>query len=246
MRRLPVMLALILAPGFASAEASADAADTDISAEQMLRQFDDVIFGQEHGVSNGILLRWTTAPSIGLFVARDYDGEPPIGRVEEVLGEINGLTGLSATRTAQPEESTLRLGFFPRRDFAALSAAAGANQSEYIRFVTTSACLGLAKSSAQEPGTLEAGLIMIGSDISTALQRHCILEELVQVMGMPNDACNYQPSVFCEDDHVEHLTKADRILVRTLYDSRMINGMPRELALLVANVIIRELLDELP
>lgn len=246
MPRTAALLALLLAPYFPVLAADAGGVGPDISAGQMLRQFDDVIFGHEHGVSTEVLLRWATAPSIALFVARDHEGAPPVGRVDEVLDEIGKLTGLPSDRASRPEQATLRLGFFPRGDFAALPAAPEADAADYDRFTGTSACLGLARTSPREPGVLEAGLIMIGSDISPELQNHCILEELVQVMGMPNDACHYQPSLFCEDDHVDRLTEADSILVRTLYDPRLKTGMSRESALSVAEEIIREALGETP
>src|SRR5690606_4354580 len=100
---------------------------------------------------------------------------------------------------------------FPRRDFASIPATPDADRAQYERFVTRSACLGMAGGASDHPGDIKTGAIMIGSDIKADLQQHCLLEELVQVMGLPNDACHYRPSLFCEADRVYALSREDQI-----------------------------------
>ena len=87
-------------------------------------------------------------------------------------------------------------------------------------------------------------VIMIGTDIDEGLRRHCLLEEMVQMMGLPNDACFYRPSLFCEDDYVSGMTQADIMLFKTLYDPRLQPGMAREDALPIARQILAELSGE--
>jgi hypothetical protein len=51
----------------------------------------------------------------------------------------------------------------------------------------------------------------------------------------------YRPSLFCEQDIVDRMTPADRILLATLYDERIAVGMTRVDAMPVVRQVISEL-----
>ncbi len=206
----------------------------------LLKQFDDVVFGTEHGPSKGFLFRWQNPPLIAFFVDPSFHLPPPVKAVRHHLSEITQLTGLDFKTASAPNQATLKLGLYPRSTFAILQSTDEAKESIYRSFITTSACLGVAVGDPNHKGTIKGGAIMIGTDIAPALRQHCILEELVQMMGLPNDACHYRPSLFCEDDHVMDLTHDDRILLKTLYDPRLTPGMTRAEVLPLAAKIIAE------
>ncbi len=69
----------------------------------------------------------------------------------------------------------------------------------------------------------------------------CLLEEMTQALGLPNDSELIRPSIFNQWDFLQRLPLNDQILVRTLYDQRMRQGMPRDAALTAARGIIAEL-----
>ena len=213
------------------------------TAAALVRQFDDVVFGREHGSTAQIIRKWKTMPGVAFF-ASPQSGPPPLEAVSRHLKAISDVTGLDFPRAKAPGAAALRVGFFPRQDFANLPRAEGSDQAEYDRFVGTSACLGIAATSPSAPGDLAVGAVMIGTDIDANLQRHCILEELVQITGLANDSCDYRPSLFCEDDHVMEMTPADRVLLRTLYDVRLTPGMTRLEAMPIAAAIIAEQMGE--
>ena len=106
-----------------------------------------------------------------------------------------------------------------------------------------SVCVGRALYGEQK-FVLSKAVVVFDIDARDELMRHCIAEEMVQVMGIPNDACHYRPSLFCEDDIVDEMQPADRVILRTLYDARLKPGMTREEAMPIARVIIRELWPE--
>lgn len=54
---------------------------------------------------------------------------------------------------------------------------------------------------------------------------HCLLEELTQSLGLPNDSDRLRPSVFNESARLTRLSDLDRILIRTLYDPAISAGM---------------------
>ena len=223
------------------AGASATESDSFSSApplNALVAQFDAVAMGHEHGARPAIIRKWDVAPKLALFTSPGFDIRPYLSQIVEQVKEIAGLSGLSLQLEPAGAEASLRLGFFPRADFAALDK--GDDNADDRQFVRTSQCLGVSRLDAGHAGRIVGGAIMIGTDIEEALRRHCLLEEMVQMMGLPNDACNYRPSLFCESDHVFKMTKADIVLLETLYDPRLTAGMPREQALPIAREILSE------
>lgn len=220
--------------------AVAAAVQSTPTQDALVRQFDDVVFGQEHGPIRQIIRRWESMPSVAFFAAPGVTRHPSVEKIRQHLTEIGTLTGLKFHAATRPAEAMLRVGFFPRKDFARLPKAENADPKRYERFVEGSACLGIASADKEDPGEIAVGAVMIGSDIDESLQRHCILEELVQIVGLASDACDYRPSLFCEDDHVMEMTPADRILVKTLYDPRLTPGMSRAEAMPIVAKIIAE------
>ncbi len=207
--------------------------------EAVVAQFSHVAFGHEHGVSRDIIQKWSVPPSIAFFIRPKFDVEPHIRRIRGLLTDIHGLTGLSLTPASSGNLVTLRVGFYPRSDFRKLPL--GAATEDTRRFFSESACIAVAVNDPGRPGDITTGAIVIGTDISERLRRHCIVEELVQVLGLPNDACRYRPSLFCEDDIVDEMTPADRILLATLYDQRIAVGMSRVDAMPLVRQVISEL-----
>ncbi len=206
--------------------------------EAMVAQFSHVAFGHEHGASRDIVQKWSVRPLIAFFTRPQFDVGPHVGRIRGLLADIHELTGLSRATATEETPITLRFGFYPRSDFAKLPL--GAPTAESRRFFSESACIAVAVNEPGHPGDIATGAIVIGTDISERLRRHCIVEELVQVLGLPNDACRYRPSLFCEDDLVDEMTAADRILLATLYDKRLAAGMSR----VDAMPVIREVISE--
>ncbi|MFZ1415724.1 MAG: DUF2927 domain-containing protein [Defluviicoccus sp.] len=207
--------------------------------EAVVDQFVDVAFSNEHGPSRGIVQKWSVPPTMGFFARPDYDAAPHLTRFDGVAAEIADLTGLALELTPKARPVSLRVGFYPRSDFHKLPIAQ--DTADVQRFLNTSACVALTMTTSGTSGEIGTGAIVIGTDISPGLQRHCILEEFVQVLGLPNDACHYRPSLFCEDDMVNDMTPADQILLKALYDDRIVAGTRRDNALPLVRQVIFEL-----
>ncbi len=73
---------------------------------------------------------------------------------------------------------------------------------------------------------------------------HCVLEEMAQSLGLPNDADAPWPSMFANTGTLPGLSWVDRILIRTLYDPRLPPGMPRAEALEAARRVIGEIYEK--
>jgi hypothetical protein len=186
--------------------------------------------------------KWTSRPVFAFFTAPGFDLEHHLRTIIDQAKKISELTDLSAGVTRNADKANLRFGFYPREDFAKLRG--DKDDPEFQRFVRESACIGISKLADESTGTIASGTIMVGTDIDEAVRRHCVVEEMVQMMGLSNDACHYRPSLFCEKDFVNSLTRRDTILLAVLYDERMEAGMPQEDALPLARKLIGERLNE--
>lgn len=239
--RLVLSFAFVLSM---AAEAGAEPQPQPPGLEQVVRQFDAVAFGHEHGASRAIVQKWAESPGLALFADEGWDARPYLGAIEGHLGAIRSLTGIAvAPERRGVQMAALRLGFYPRVAFAQMPRTG--SEAEYRRWITTSACLALAVQDPAQAGRIVAAAIAIGTDIPEGQRRHCLLEELVQAMGLPNDACHYRPSLFCEDDRVFELTPADRLMLKALYDPRLKAGMSRAEALPIVRQIVAELMPGL-
>lgn len=69
----------------------------------------------------------------------------------------------------------------------------------------------------------------------------CLLEEMAQSLGLPNDSNRNRPSIFSDKDRLTLLAPDDELMLRTLYDPRMKAGFSPEEARKAAREIIGEL-----
>ncbi|MBH61623.1 MAG: hypothetical protein CL569_04075 [Alphaproteobacteria bacterium] len=95
-----------------------------------------------------------------------------------------------------------------------------------------------------QTGAYIKSLIVINRAEKSADLEHCLLEEMTQVLGLPNDIQLVSPSIFNDNERYMELTRMDRFLLRTLYDDRMLAGTPRKLALILARGIMLDLGEE--
>ena len=68
-------------------------------------------------------------------------------------------------------------------------------------------------------------IIVINEQRSIEAIDHCLLEELVQSMGLPNDTDVMRPSIFSDKDRMVSLSRNDELLLRTVYDPRLKAGL---------------------
>ena len=71
--------------------------------------------------------------------------------------------------------------------------------------------------------------------------RACLVEEMTQVLGLPNDSNAVKPSIFNDQSRYFELTAHDRLMLKMLYDPRITVGMARRDALGMGRVILDQL-----
>ena len=102
-------------------------------------------------------------------------------------------------------------------------------------------CLVFALDSGNK-GTYSQALAVIRGEHPDLLRLSCIHEEIAQGLGLSNDSPAARPSVFNDDEEFGLLTTHDELLLRMLYDRRMVPGMNVAEARDQAEVIASELM----
>ena len=87
---------------------------------------------------------------------------------------------------------------------------------------------------------IRAAIAVFPSEHSKDFMRACVVEELTQILGLPNDSAIVEASIFNDHSQYFELTKNDRMLVQVLYDPRITFAMPRQQALRLARTITLE------
>lgn len=93
---------------------------------------------------------------------------------------------------------------------------------------------------AGKQGSIRSALVQINLVNRAAVSR-CISHELLHGFGLQGHPHELQSVLsYSTKSTIFDLTVADRILLHTLYDSRLVNGMPRIPALIIANDIMSD------
>ncbi len=91
-----------------------------------------------------------------------------------------------------------------------------------------------------EAGAIASGMIVVSADIDGGILPACIEEEMVQLMGLPNDNDRVRPSIFNDDQEFRTMTWHDELLLQVLYDDRLRIGMSADEAAPLVRQIIAE------
>lgn len=91
------------------------------------------------------------------------------------------------------------------------------------------------------PGHIVKGIIAVNIEFQQQYIRHCLLEELTQSLGLPNDSDVMRPSIFSRVDRLLELSPLDVLLLRALYHPNVLPGLTRSEARMPVRAVISEL-----
>ncbi|MEO5373904.1 MAG: DUF2927 domain-containing protein [Alphaproteobacteria bacterium] len=206
-----------------------DAAEALPSAEVIVEAFRQVVFRTEggEGVQGKPLVRWAGP------VSASMDGDAAAiathrADIVTLFKELSTLTGLKFALVVPGQPTNLRIHFMPTAEIRRVAGLPAIN------------CFGRFQGS-KENFVAMAGNVYISTD-SEQKTRHCIPEEITQVLGLPNDTTLIPGSLFNDDNTtLRGLSLSDKILLRALYDRRLRPGMSASEAMPIARVVITEL-----
>jgi hypothetical protein len=214
---------------------------TELSHEQLLRNFDIIVFRNEFdGRVDERLRKWVEPVRIYLDIRA---GDPEIlGRIVEAhVRDLTEITGYDIATVGDREAANVTVVF--ERDSRLDRVGSDYFSTEFdIRMVMrTNLCFGRYHSNVAYE--IFKAVIVIPTDraMSRGKLPACIVEETTQVLGLPNDSEEVFPSIFNDRSIDDELTEQDKVLLRLLYDPRLRPGMPREQVLRRVGEILEEI-----
>lgn len=91
---------------------------------------------------------------------------------------------------------------------------------------------------------MAAATVFIPSGATPAEVRECLQEEIAQTLGLPNDLFRLRDSAFNDDNVHTNLTRFDLLVLRVLYDPRLVSGMDERAAREAALSVLDEVNPE--
>jgi len=254
-----IFAALALSMGVFPVQAAERPASHDLA-----RFFETVVFGSEEKdlvKGSKVIKKWAGPVRIkvsamaGKMVAKAGGGKelklskrkPSAGEVKlirkhlKTLLKITGLKAESAKKTGR--KSNLFISFVPRRAMHAPFLVPGADPKLLRRLAGPGVCYFL---TAAKQGRIVWGTVVVNNQLPERDMDACLMEEITQTMGLPNDSDLLKPSMFNNRAQPTSINRTDQIMIRTLYDKRLTPGMPRKAAMKLAARIIAAWNKKLP
>lgn len=239
-RLVPMLLLLLFAPPASAAGRP--------GIEEMVAYFDTVVFGSEVGAAHAAraVAKWPQDEEITVGLRGRYTNEM-VQMFVKHLREVANLTKLKFNAFGGPEHkdrpAAIDINFMTRAEMDRVSIP-NADPALVRKLAASGGCFFIA---ARKPAErFVKAIIVVNGERPAEHLDACLLEELVQSLGLPNDSDRLRPSVFSDEDHLTALSRHDRILLKALYDRRLPAGTPRARALEIVRPIIAELDLALP
>lgn len=226
-------------------------ADT-LTNDKILRNFDIVAFGNEYtGKRYKAVRKWVAPIRIGIQ-GKNY---PPYfeAYVNQHIRDMWRLTGhpielyysfamqkqKRLAKDFDPKKVNFILFYLPIEQIPKAVAKYFDNDEAQVRkMIEVSTCFAKFGTKKNE---IKWAIAVFPDHRPQDHMRACVVEELTQVMGLPNDSAQVAPSIFNDKSRYFELTEHDRWMLKMLYDPRITAGMPRETAISNGRLILDEL-----
>lgn len=229
------------------------------TVDKLLEHFDSVVFGSEYAEVKSAerVQKWMSPIRVSISTMQGKMINKPGGGRELKLEHARPsstqvdmirkhLTTLVKITGAVSEKSDKKNGkpanfvikFVPRIVMGQGFLAKDVDPKIIARLGKAGVCYFLTRSIST--GAMFRSLIVVNNELPADQMDACLLEEMTQAMGLPNDSDIVQPSIFNQASTQRELSKNDVILLKTLYDKRLPAGTPRRDALRIGRDILVE------
>ena len=234
-----------------------------LSLDELVEYFDSIVFKSEiQGVQpSRVVKKWTQPLRVAIrsfeenFIEKDGREILRLKQVKVkkthlkfIKKHLNKLIRATKLKTEDSKKTgeppNFMINFVPRRQMGN-PYLAKASPKLLMRLAAEGGCYFLVWADGTT-GKIKNAIIVVNSERLLIRINHCLLEEMTQALGLPNDSNKIGKSIFADRSRRTDLTRTDLIILKTLYDPRMKAGLPRVEALAVAREIISELDAALP
>lgn len=253
-------LRLCLAPCVIGMALSSPLAAAERPKSQDLTDFfTDVVFGAEYkefAQGSEVVKKWVDPIRISVSsmkgeVRKKPDGSddlklehqrPPAYPVQMIQKHLKTLVKLTGVVVEDAKKVGKSPNFFikivPRLAMHAPFLVPKADPKLLRRLAGPGVCYFL---TAAIKGEIVWATVVVNGELNKARIEACLLEEMTQALGLPNDSDLVQPSIFNQRSTRQSLSRSDIILIASLYDEKLTAGMAVKKAIPIAAGIISHL-----
>lgn len=248
----------------AAAASSENSASVSPTVGDLYRAFETVVFGSEFGNKKprNKVLKWDQPLRISVQAYEDgvvdhgHDVKEVVFRkvpltpfqikvVENHLSTLIRLTNIETEDYKKfDKEPNLTINYVPR--FQMANPVLASIAPKRLRQLASQQGCYFVLWRDPKTSSIERAVIVVNADSNEQQISHCILEEMTQSLGLPNDNNVKWPSIFSNSQKTPHLSRSDEILLQTLYDPKIKSGMLRKDVMRYAQKRIRSLDATLP
>lgn len=203
-------------------------AETWQSASFIRDSFLTIALENEYAEQESYLRKWTQ-PIRYRFQHRTGDHTLHEQISETHLEHLADITGLTI-HPADNQRANLEIIFSTEKVLADELAEDMQIDSEAMREQLARNSICIAHLQVNNNSEIQHARVIIPVDRARANAKllSCVVEELTQVMGLPNDSQAVFPSIFNDHSHDNVLSGLDEILLRLLYEPTLKPGMSRD------------------
>lgn len=231
----------------------------DPSVDDLMRHFENVVFGAEiDGVQAAKhIQKWMTPIRVSITAMKGEMIEKGGGKrelklsfvrpaqsyVDMIRKHLTTLVTLTGTVSEKSDNQNDKpanffIKFVPRLAMGQPFIANEVDPDILKKLSRPGVCYFLTRSVST--GAMFRSLIVVNNELPPDQMDACLLEEMTQAMGMPNDSDLVKPSIFNQDSTRRELSASDILLLRTLYDKRLPAGTPKPDALRIGREIMQD------
>jgi hypothetical protein len=231
--------------------------------DRMVQYFETIVFGSEYpGVTpSRVIKKWTGPLRVGVRAYEEKRHEengkdvrtlspvkvkkPFLNFIQKHLNSLAQATGIKTEdANVAGEPPNFMIKFVPRA-YMADRRLVDADPALLKRMAAEGGCYFVLWAD-DRTGSINRAVIVVNAERLLIRINHCLLEEMTQSLGLPNDSDAINPSIFNDASRRTELARTDLIILKALYDPRLTPGMPRAEAMARVREVIAELNATLP
>jgi hypothetical protein len=211
------------------------------SPDYLMNSFVDIALNNEYAPQKSPVRKWTS-PIDYFLLHRVGDSELHARLIRTHLEQLSAITGL----TIRPAESQKAANFLivlstePQLRDDLLNYFGWKSSAQREKFFRESMCLGIFATSPTHAINRAVVIIPVDRAREKGKLVSCVVEELTQVLGLPNDSEKVFPSIFNDLSTDVYLSGLDYLLLKMLYDPRVKAGMDEH----TVRPVLKKVIDE--
>jgi len=194
--------------------------------DYIIDSFLTIALQNEHGPSDGKLHKWNSRSIRYQIIDKTGDKALHGDLTKQQLKHLSTITGQNFI-VSRGHKTNLTIIFSNEASLDDDIRNIMNNESAHLHKKISHGSVCIAKLDIAKGANITSATVLIPVDRARAHGKllSCIVEELTQIMGLPNDSDDVYPSIFNDRSHNDYLTGLDFILLKLLYRPELKSGM---------------------